>query len=192
MVGVRQFNEDAVLDTAMQLFWTRGYAATSMQDLAQATGVLRGSLYNAFGDKEQIFILSFERYRRQRMEMSAETLAHPDLRTALESYFDMLISLMTSPGEGAHSRGCLTTKTAADETAQGEMILTALRGLLDGMEGLLTERLKQAGKLALPPQQAARLLVTLTRGLVIIERVYSDPARLRASAAALIDLLLKK
>jgi AcrR family transcriptional regulator len=192
MVGIRQFNEDAVLDAAMQLFWTRGYGATSMQDLAQATGVLRGSLYNAYGDKEKIFVLAFERYHRQILAMCREALSNPDLRTALETFFEKLIALMTSPGEGAHTRGCLTTKTAADETAQGEMILSALRGLLDGMEALLAERLQQAGKLPLAPQEGARLLVTLTRGLVIIERVYSDPARLRASAAALIDLLLKK
>jgi len=192
MVGIRQFNEDAVLDAAMQLFWQRGYGATSMQDLAQATGVLRGSLYNAYGDKAQIFVLAFERYHRQILELAREALSHPDLRIALETFSEKLIALMTSPGEGAHTRGCLTTKTAADETAQGEIILTALQGLLDGMEALLTERLQKAGKLSLPPQEGARLMVTLTRGLVIMERVYSDPARLRASAAALIDLLLKK
>jgi AcrR family transcriptional regulator len=192
MVGIRQFNEDAVLDAAMQLFWQRGYGATSMQDLAQATGVLRGSLYNAYGDKAQIFVLAFERYHRQILELAREALSHPDLRIALETFFEKLIVLMTSPGEGAHTRGCLTTKTAADETAQGEIILSALQGLLDGMEALLTERLQKAGKLSLPPQEGARLMVTLTRGLVIMERVYSDPARLRASAAALIDLLLKK
>lgn len=192
MVGIRQFNEEAVMDAAMQLFWTRGYASTSMQDLAQATGVLRGSLYNAYGDKEKIFVLAFERYHRQILATCRDALAHPDLRIALETYFEQLIALMTSPGEGAHTRGCLTTKTAADETAQGEMILGALRGLLDGMEALLTERLQKAGKLPLAPQEGARLIVTLTRGLVIMERVYAEPARLRASAAALIDLLLKK
>ncbi|HEY1152182.1 MAG TPA: TetR/AcrR family transcriptional regulator [Pseudoduganella sp.] len=180
------------MDAAMQLFWTRGYASTSMQDLAHATGVLRGSLYNAYGDKEKIFVLAFERYHRQILATCRDALAHPDLRIALETYFEKLIALMTSPGEGAHTRGCLTTKTAADETAQGEMILGALRGLLDGMEALLTERLQKAGKLSLAPQEGARLIVTLTRGLVIMERVYAEPARLRASAAALIDLLLKK
>ncbi|WP_395408808.1 TetR/AcrR family transcriptional regulator [Pseudoduganella sp. UC29_106] len=154
--------------------------------------MLRGSLYNAYGDKEKIFVLAFKRYHRQILATCRDALAHPDLRIALETYFEKLIALMTSIGEGAHTRGCLTTKTAADETAKGEMILGALRGLLDGMEVLLTERLQKAGKLPLAPQEGARLIVTLTRGLVIMERVYSEPARLRASAAALIDLLLKK
>ncbi|MCZ7153843.1 TetR/AcrR family transcriptional regulator, partial [Salmonella enterica] len=56
MAGVRQFDEGLALDKALALFWQKGYAATSMQELAAATGVQRGSLYNAYGDKETLFL----------------------------------------------------------------------------------------------------------------------------------------
>ena len=51
MVGTRQFDEDALLEAALRAFWQNGFVATSMIDVAEATGVQRGSLYNAYGDK---------------------------------------------------------------------------------------------------------------------------------------------
>ncbi len=62
MAGVRQFDEAAAMEAALSLFWRQGLAATSMPDLAGATGVQRGSLYNAYGDKEAIFLRAFDLY----------------------------------------------------------------------------------------------------------------------------------
>ena len=55
MVGVRQFDEQEMIATALDVFWRKGLHDATMQDLAAATGVQRGSLYNAYGDKEAIF-----------------------------------------------------------------------------------------------------------------------------------------
>ena len=52
MVGTRQFDEDEMLAGALEVFWRKGFTGTSMIDLAEATGIQRGSLYNAYGDKE--------------------------------------------------------------------------------------------------------------------------------------------
>ena len=57
MVGTRQFDEDALLEAALNTFWQNGFTATSMIDVAEATGVQRGSLYNAYGDKRGIFLV---------------------------------------------------------------------------------------------------------------------------------------
>ena len=94
---------------------------------------------------------------------------------------------------GVPTRGCLTTKTAVDTRAEGEAIRAALRGLLDDLERLLGERLttdEARSRLAIPPAEAARVLITMTRGIVVMERVYQDPERLRATARSLIDALL--
>src|ERR1043165_8878068 len=56
MVGARQFDEQEVIATALDVFWRKGLHDATMQDLAAATGVQRGSLYNAYGDKEAIFL----------------------------------------------------------------------------------------------------------------------------------------
>lgn len=192
MAGVKQFDEDQALERALEVFWQQGFAATSMQDLAQATGVLRGSLYNAYGDKQAMFLEVFRRYQERFFVAVRELLARQPADAALAAFFDFIIDSMTS---GDPSRGCLTTKTATDETAMAEPIREALRAFLDGLETLLHERLRQDDArelLNLEPDQAARLVVTLTRGIVVIERVYHDPQRLREAASALLSVLFKR
>ena len=56
MAGIKQFDRHEVLDRAMAVFWKRGYEATSIQDLLEATGINRGSLYATFGNKQQLFL----------------------------------------------------------------------------------------------------------------------------------------
>jgi TetR/AcrR family transcriptional repressor of nem operon len=91
MAGVKQFDRDEVLDRAMAAFWTRGYEATSIDDLVEATGIGRGSLYSTFGDKRQLFLAALDRYwNTVGMEMFAE-LSDPDPRHAIERMFDALI-----------------------------------------------------------------------------------------------------
>lgn len=190
MVGIRQFNEDQTLDLAMELFWRQGFGATSMPQLAEATGVLRGSLYNAYGDKQALFLEVFARYQARFLEAARQALGEPDLAQALKAFFAYTIASMT---QGTPSRGCLTTKTAIDETANSEPIRQALRDLLDGLEALLMERfaMDQASeRLALEPTAAARLIITLTRGIVVIERLYQDAERLKEIANSLVEVLL--
>ena len=95
MAGKKQFNEDETLDRAITVFWERGYAATSMQDLAQATGVLRGSLYHAYGDKQAVFLRVFERYRRNFLDAARAQLANRDPAVALHDFFAYTIRTMT-------------------------------------------------------------------------------------------------
>lgn len=188
MVGIRQFNEEQTLERALEVFWRKGYGATSMPELAEATGVLRGSLYNAYGDKQGLFLAVFARYQQGFLAAACETLKPADTRTALKAFFSFAIASMKS-GEAA--RGCLSTKTTVDENASAEPIRDVLRGMVDGLENLLAERLRQATEpLALPIADAARLLVTLTRGTVVIERLYPDSERLQATADALVDLIV--
>src|ERR1700684_2461646 len=108
MVGTRQFDEDAMLEVALKTFWQNGFATTSMIDLAEATGVQRGSLYNAYGDKERLFLLAFERYTSRFLDSVRQSLSDPDPVVALTALFKGIIASMV---EGAPSRGCLTTKT---------------------------------------------------------------------------------
>lgn len=185
MAGTKQFDEDKVLDRAMLLFWRRGFGNTSMQDVAQATGVLRGSLYHAYGDKQALFLRVFARYRTWFLGSLRDALAAPTAEEALRRYLRFAIDTVTAVDDDALTRGCFTTKTATDETAMDDAIRAALREMLDGVQALLTERLAQpdaAGKLALPPAAAARLVTTMTRGMVVLERVYRDPAQLQAVA----------
>ncbi|MBB3770171.1 AcrR family transcriptional regulator [Angulomicrobium tetraedrale] len=188
MAGVRQFDEERLLADALAQFWRKGFAATSMQELAQASGVQRGSLYNAYGGKEALFIAAYRRYQARYIEGVQRALAPPDLRVALSGLFAFSIGYIRTD-----RRGCLTTKTAIDEEAGSPAIRAALRQQMSDLQALLVERLAPAAsELRLPVEMAADLIVTHTRGLVVMERIQDDPARLQAGADALVGLLLKE
>jgi TetR/AcrR family transcriptional regulator, transcriptional repressor for nem operon len=190
MVGVRQFDETEALEKALVLFWQKGFAETSMQELAAATGVQRGSLYHAYQGKETFFLRVFDVYKNRFLSQLRETLNKPKLGDALRSFLETVIDSMTS---GKPTRGCLTTKSAFGAIVIEPPVQQALQGLLDAFEALLLERLRKKEKgvrLMCPPEDAARLIVTFTRGLVVIERVYQEKARMLATADSLISLLL--
>nr|WP_315261565.1 helix-turn-helix domain-containing protein [uncultured Duganella sp.] len=201
MAGIKQFNEDQALEQALQVFWRKGYGATSMPDLAKATGVQRGSLYHAYGDKQNIFLLAFARYQRNYLDMVRQHMQLDDPVAALRAYFAYVLSSMSIPvpqEDGAPSsrtRGCLTTKIATDETAMDEAVRAALRDMLDGLGVVLEERLSQPdakNRLVLPPKDTARLLVAFTRGNVVMERIYNGPQDLQATIDSMIEVLFKR
>lgn len=191
MAGTRQFNEQEMLDKALKLFWAKGYSDTTMKDIAEETGVQRGSLYNAYGDKDVIFLRVFSLYRAKYVEQMLATLRAPTLRGALESFFDFAINSMTT---GTPTRGCLSTKTIVGTEAPDEAIKAQVKALLDDIETALCERISRADErdnLALDPIASAQLIVTLTRGLVVIERTYQDKQRLQNVAYSLLSTLFK-
>ena len=191
MAGVRQFDEAAMLEEALALFWRQGAAATSMLDLAAATGVQRGSLYNAYGDKEAIFLRAFDLYAARFLDGARASLEGGDAGLVLRRFFDTVIANMTS---GTPARGCLTTKTAGDGSLASERIKEKLGGFLDRLAAIVEAALSRpairAG-LALEPAQAAMVVVTFTRGLAVMERVHGDRTALARAADGLIRALVR-
>ncbi|TDD49372.1 TetR/AcrR family transcriptional regulator [Kribbella antibiotica] len=170
MAGVRQFDEDTALQQALDVFWERGWQSTSMVDLAAGTGVQRGSLYHAYGGKEQIFLKAFDRFAESFLSSAATALA---AKQPLNTFFDYCIDSITS------GRGCFSTRTAVE--ADAPAVRAAVQRLLDDLEELLIP--------ATGSREAARLVVTTTRGLAVLERVYGDPERLRATARTLVQAI---
>src|SRR3984957_10866433 len=111
MAGVKQFNRNEVLDRAMEVFWRNGYQATSIQDLVEATGVNRGSLYTTFGDKRGFFLAILERYSVRFGEPMMAELNDPNPRRAIER---MLEAIVRRTGDSRWPRGCLFTNTALE------------------------------------------------------------------------------
>ncbi len=192
MAGVRQFDEEAVLAEALALFWRQGVAATSMLDLAAATGVQRGSLYNAYGDKEAIFLLAYDRYAAGLLDLCRTSLEGDDAGRILKRFFETIIANMTA---GTPARGCLTTKTAGDGSLASAPVRERLRKLLDGMAAVVEAALSRPAvrrQLTLEPAQAALVVVTFTRGIAVMERVYGDRPMLSQAADGLIRGLVVK
>jgi AcrR family transcriptional regulator len=184
MAGVRQFDEDVALRRALDVFWDRGFQQTSMIDLATGTGVQRGSLYHAYGGKEQIFLRAFDRFATSFLAGAADALTGTDARTGLTRFFDYCIESITT---GSPSRGCLSTRTAVE--ADAEPVRRCVRRLLDDLEELVAVALSDADP-TVHPREAARLVVATTRGLAVLERVYGEPRRLREVARTFVRTLL--
>ena len=106
MVGrPRQFDEDEVLEAAMEAFWANGYEATSLSQLMEATGLHKGSLYQAFGDKHSLFLAALERYlgnmRRQKNELVAAAATPLDaLRDSAHAMLDIAGPSARAPPPG--------------------------------------------------------------------------------------------
>jgi AcrR family transcriptional regulator len=191
MAGVRQFDEDAVIDAALQVFLRKGLREATMQDIAEAAKVQRGSLYHAYGDKESLFLLAFERYSVDVVDAVTAALEAADGRAALAGYFEVLIARMA---ESSPNGGCLTTRTVLDGAIFSDQVCARVRGLLDQVEGRVAKlflREDVKAQLALPPPQAALIVATFTRGLTVMERAYQDRVRLRESATAIVSTLFQ-
>ena len=189
MVGARQFDEQEVIAIALDVFWRKGLHDATMQDLATATGVQRGSLYNAYGDKETIFLRAFDQYAEQFLEAAGKALAQGDAAARLENFFDVIIANMTS---GSPPRGCLTTRTALDAAISGIAVRQRVQSLLSRLEQLIGSAISSAPDKspAIDANRLSRVVVTFTRGLAVMERAGYGRKQLKEAAATFIEVLV--
>jgi TetR/AcrR family transcriptional regulator, copper-responsive repressor len=126
----RAYEPEAALGKALDLFRKDGFAATSLDDLSAATGMNRPSLYGAFGDKRELYIKSYARYRADSRAAIADALKTPaPIRERLARMFAVALDIYLSGEEGP--RGCFTVMTAASDAIADPQI----RGIV--LEGLL-------------------------------------------------------
>jgi len=112
MARPRSFDENKVLNQVMALFWEKGYGATSMTDIKAATGLKPGSLYDSFGDKQQLFLSAVEHYRNTTVRERLKKLLKPgNPRQRLETFFKDIVTF--SLGEG-RKLGCLMSNSAVE------------------------------------------------------------------------------
>ncbi|MBB3120233.1 TetR/AcrR family transcriptional regulator [Pseudoduganella violacea] len=185
----RQFDEEVLLGKVLNVFWVKGWQATSMSDLASAASVQRGSLYHAYGDKERLFLLAFDRYAEQVLAASRAALAAPTARVALQRFFEVSIASMTMD---TPPRGCFTTKTAMESGQSGAEIHGRVCALTQGLEAALVEALARdtvRPSLAMSPAEAAKLILAFTRGLAVMERLAHGPEQLQALSQSMVALI---
>jgi len=196
-VRPREFDHDDVLRIAFEQFWRKGVRGTSLSDIARDAGVQRGSLYNAFGSKEALFLTAYERYAGEYLQSLQKALGKGTLRQRLTAFFDITIKNFRS---GSPARGCPTTRGlmelgAAEGEGLDENARQAFAGLMERINGLLVEALTEGagrGEFKGDAEAAALHIATVTRGLAVLERAFGDEAQLRKIAAHTVDLVLGK
>jgi len=181
MAGVKQFNRDDVLERAMQAFWRNGYQATSIQDLVDATGVNRGSLYTTFGDKRGLFLAVLEHYSHRFSEPTMAELKDPDPRRAVER---MLEAIVQRSRDSRWPRGCLYTNTSLECPGAGDDISRKIAELMAQQESAIYQVLRQAqadGSIdrVQDARALARFFVGVAHGLNVVNKASPDPAMLK-------------
>lgn len=189
----RAFEPDVALGKAMDVFRDGGFAATSLDDLSEAMGINRPSLYGAFGDKRDLYLKAYERYRH---EMAAAFAGAFDpaltLRETLEKIYATAIDVYLAGDNGP--RGCFTVMTATSEAMADPEIRTYVQKSLGSTQRALAKRFlvaQQAGEL--PPTADVQVLAQIgsstIEAIAIRSRARLPRSDLEAIAKGTIDLI---
>jgi TetR/AcrR family transcriptional regulator, transcriptional repressor for nem operon len=189
-----EFDPDAALDAAMQLFWRRGYENTSMQDLLEAMQLSKSSLYQAFGGKQALFERCMSRYGDYMIG---------ELRDALEaapSGMDFIRHFLESVLDEARgtceARGCLVLNTANEFARRDPRITAAVAEGLGRFHGVMlatVQRAQREGDIG-PGRDAVMLanyLVSSMSGLKTLSKAGADEASLHGIIQLVLETLTK-
>ena len=171
MARPREFDVDTALERAMQAFWAKGYESTSLDDLCEATGLGRSSLYAAFGDKRQLYLRALGRYEDSAAERIVAALARPiPVRRAIAAFVGRLIEdIVAGPGR----RGCFIGNCAAELSRADRGAAARVRGSLERVEVAFRDGLargKKRGEIAASAnvEALARFLTAGIQGLRLV------------------------
>ncbi|WP_067476536.1 TetR/AcrR family transcriptional regulator [Actinomadura hibisca] len=189
MARTREFDTEAVVDAAMEVFWSRGYEATSIQHLVEATGIGRGSLYAAFGSKDGLYEAALARYAAASTARMADRLDRDEpVRTVLR---DLLLSLVDDTATDPAKRGCLMTNTAVERLPHDPTAGRIVGDAFDRIAESVTAALRRARARGELPSDAdvtalADFVVTTIQGLRVQGKTGADRRRL----ASVVDTAL--
>ena len=187
----RSFDSDEVLDRARAVFWNLGYAATSLDDIAAATGLNRPSLYSAFGDKHALYIAALNRSRTEATAALAAALKlEAPLRRVLGVIFDRTVDIYRR-GE-AGQRGCFLIGTAVTQAVDDPEARELRGAYIAATDGLFRERFERdADELApgVTPQAAGAMASATFHTLAVRARTGAGEAELKAVGQAAVALI---
>lgn len=181
----RQFDMDSVLSGAMQAFWQHGYAATSLAELSDCTGLGSGSLYAAFGSKHALFERTLARYLEVNTEADVAVLEDAeDVPAAIE---ELLVGVVEAHLGDPHARGCLAVNAAIELAGREEAVTEAVRRVFTRVEDALFAALTRgqaAGTVARTanPRAQARYVLNALYGLRVLGTAATDRAPLLDAA----------
>jgi TetR/AcrR family transcriptional regulator, copper-responsive repressor len=189
----RQYDPDRALADAAATFWKQGYGGTSLDDLVAATGMNRPSLYAAFGDKNDLYLKTLERYQRKSRAKTIELLAdNPTLRVFLTRFYDGALEIYQAGSDEA--RGCYSISTAPARATADPAVRAFLDGSIRGTDSFLADVIGKArdrGEIAksADPSALAQIATATLHTIAVRSRVGASRKELRTLAATAIDLI---
>ncbi|MGV1793111.1 TetR/AcrR family transcriptional regulator [Rhizobium sp. A37_96] len=191
MARPREFDHDAALDKAVELFRAKGFAGTSTDDLRTAMGLGRQSLYNTFGDKRTLYLQALSAYHRRTVDAHIGRLR--SLPSPLDGIRAMLLGLIVDD-RAERERGCMGVG-AASEFGTNDAELAELQNKAGAaLHRQLVERIDEASALGeidprLDADQTAFFIQTTMNGLQLAARAGAPADMLRAAAEFAVDRL---
>jgi AcrR family transcriptional regulator len=189
----RTFDESDVVAAARDEFWSRGYAATSIDDLSSATGLGKGSLYGAFGDKHGLYLRALDDYIG-----SAVDQVRTQLRDSKYRAYDRLIrhirGQVSAIAADKSRRGCMMAKSAAELSATDDTVEQAVGKAYGAWANELADCIKEAQRdgdidKKQNPQALATTVLAFMRGQEALHKGGMKPTQLKAAAEQMIALL---
>ncbi len=179
----KNFDVEATLDKVMHAFWTRGYEATSMQDLVDCTGINRGSLYATYGDKHTLFIAALERYDNEmRRKLLSSLEEHYGPREAISQLFKAFLESISDKG---NNRGCFLTNSALELAPHDRSVGKIVAHSQAQIEDFFARMINKGKKLDEIPAhvrstETARGLLASLIGLIVLTRSRPDRSLLHS------------
>jgi TetR/AcrR family transcriptional repressor of nem operon len=192
MARPREFDANVALERAMDLLWSQGYEATSLDDLCEVTGLSRSSFYATFGSKRKLLLRSVDRYVERRVTNLTEMLTRPvPVREAFAALLDDFIDRIV---EGSGRRGCFLGNCAAELPRGDRGALMQVRDGLGRTEAVFRQALaaaKARGELQSDAdvRALARFLTAGIQGLRLVGKVNPDRAALKEIAFTMLRCL---
>ncbi len=190
----KQFDRNATLDKALEVFWAKGFEATSMQDLVDNMGINRASMYQTYGNKRALFVAALARYIETMLGQMQEALAAPG--SPLGNLHGLLQHFIEKGVEG-RTYGCFINNTAVELGPHDAEIAGTIRGFWSRFESLLQSTLQRAidtGELRpdMPVAQAAVLINIHLQGLMAKIKTHANREQVAEATGLLFDLIGKK
>ncbi|KAA0100821.1 TetR/AcrR family transcriptional regulator [Mycolicibacterium sp. P1-18] len=192
MARPRTFDERDVVTAARDQFWAAGYAGTSVEDLTEATGLGRGSLYGAFGDKHHLYLRALDDYCAETLASVAADLTDP----TVPAYARLVAHVGEVGGATAEdaARGCLLAKSAAELGSTDEDVARRVSDTMETYQRLLADTVAQAQRdgdldAGTDPDRLALLVLTFIRGAEALGKSGYGPALRQSAAEQFVALL---
>jgi|SRR5215471_5624366 len=195
MSRTKTFDEDRAIDAAVDCFWARGYEATSIRDLADAMGIGGASLYNAFGDKRELFVHALERYANRSMR---ERIARIEARhPPAEAIVAFLAEIVDRSARDPDCKGCLLVNSALDVASRDPELGEAVTSYLGEIRSFFRRSLeagRRAGGFAasLDVEVMAGHLLGIVVAIRVLARTGAKRRVLESVAQPALDLLRRR
>ncbi|WP_397458679.1 TetR/AcrR family transcriptional regulator [Pseudomonas asplenii] len=175
----REFDDEAVIEAAMDVFWSNGYEATSAQELVERTGLGRGSLYNAFGNKQGLYHEALKRYQEQGILAQSQILNGPG--TVKERLRNLMLWGIEGDLDPVKRRGCMALFAALERSSKDPVVVQISRVYVNRLEQVLCHLFavgQRNGELPSErsPLSLARAFLSSYYGLRVLGRLMQERA----------------